>query len=172
MHRAFLGLGSNIEPEANLPAAVAALDDYGTVVAVSQVWESAPVGFSEQANFLNAAVLLETELSAEALCLEAIAEIEQRLKRERDANNINAPRTIDIDIALFNCEVITIGHRRIPDPDILTRAFLAVPLAELDGNYVHPEEDRSLSDIAETFDVAAAGMRLREDVVLGGPLRS
>jgi 2-amino-4-hydroxy-6-hydroxymethyldihydropteridine diphosphokinase len=147
------------------------LVDYGAVVAVSQVWESAPVGFSEQANFLNAAVLLETELSAEALRLEAIVEIEQRLKRVRDASNINAPRTIDIDIALFNRDVITIGHRRIPDSDILTRAFLAVPLAELDGQYVHPEEDRSLAAIAETFDVAAAGMRLRADVVLGGLLQ-
>jgi 2-amino-4-hydroxy-6-hydroxymethyldihydropteridine diphosphokinase len=166
MNRAYLGLGSNIDPEANLPAAVAALADYGAVTAVSSVWESAPVGFAEQANFLNAAVLLETELSAEALCLDAIAEIEQRLRRVRDPNNVNAARTIDIDISLFNGDVFTIGHRRIPDPDILTRVFLAIPLAELDGQYVHLEEGRTLAEIAGEFDIESAGMRLRADVVL------
>ena len=166
MNRAYLGLGSNIDPEANLSAAVAALADYGTVAAVSKVWETEPVGFAKQANFLNAAVLLETELSAEALCLDAIAEIEQRLRRVRDPKNVNAARTIDIDISLFNGDVFTIGHRRIPDPDILTRVFLAIPLAELDGQYVHPEEDRTLAEIAGEFDIESAGMRPRADVVL------
>ena len=139
-HRAFLALGSNIAPETNLPAAVERLADYGSVVRVSTVWESRPVGDTDQANFLNAAVLLETPLSAEELKRVAIAEIEQSLGRERDPQNKNAARTIDIDIALFNQDVLSVGENRIPDPEILTRPFLAMPLAELDPEYVYPTD--------------------------------
>jgi 2-amino-4-hydroxy-6-hydroxymethyldihydropteridine diphosphokinase len=78
-NRAYLALGSNVCPEENLPAAVTALAEYGRVVAVSRVWESAPVGFAEQPNFLNAALLLETLLTAKELCLQAIPGVEQLL---------------------------------------------------------------------------------------------
>jgi 2-amino-4-hydroxy-6-hydroxymethyldihydropteridine diphosphokinase len=165
-HRAYLALGSNIAAETNLPAAVERLADYGRVKRVSTVWESRPVGDTDQPNFLNAAVLLETSLSAEELKRVAIAEIERCLQRVRDPQNKNAARTIDIDIALFNQDVLSLGENRIPDPDILTRPFLAVPLAELDPEYVHPTDGQTLHAIAEGFEdgslIARADVQLRE----------
>ena len=163
-HRAYLALGSNISPETNLPAAVERLADYGSVISVSTVWESRPVGDTDQANFLNAAVLLQTPLSAEELKRVAIAAIEQRLGRVRDPQNKNAARTIDIDIALFNQDVLSVGENRIPDPEILTRPFLAVPLAELDPEYVHPTDGRTLRTIAEGW--GECGTVARVDVQL------
>ncbi len=162
---AYLSLGSNIEPERNLPTAVDWLGRWGCVQAVSTVWESAPLGFADQPNFLNAAVLLETGLSAQALRQEAIASIETALGRVRTSNK-NAPRTIDIDIMLFNHEVLQVGQRRIPSPEVLERPFVAIPLAEIAPDYVHPETGQSLRQIAGRFDPKAAGLRRRDDVTL------
>ncbi len=162
---AYLSLGSNIEPERNLAAAVNWLGRWGRVQAVSTVWESAPLGFADQPNFLNTAVLLETGLSAQALRQEAIASIEMALGRVRTANK-NAPRTIDIDIMLFNQAVLQLGERHIPSPEVLERPFVAIPLAEIAPDYVHPETEQTLRQIAGRFDPASAGMRRRDDVTL------
>ena len=167
-NRAFLSLGSNIDPETNLPAAVRELQRFGRVVAVSQVWETEPVGFADQANFLNAALLLETPLSPEALQFEVVVEVETVLGRIRDPHNKNAPRTIDIDLALFNRDVLKLEQRQIPDPDILERAFVAIPLSELDPEYLHPSENRTLAEIAGDFDVELRSIQLRPDVILLG----
>ena len=162
---AYLSLGSNIEPEQNLPAAVSQLAQFGRVRAVSIVWETLPVGFSDQPNFLNAAVLLETHLSAQALREEAITAIEAALGRVRTENK-NGPRTIDIDIMLFNHDIIQLERRRIPDPGVLERSFVAIPLAEISPDYVHPETGQTLKDIAGQFDTTSAGMNRRDDVRL------
>jgi 2-amino-4-hydroxy-6-hydroxymethyldihydropteridine diphosphokinase len=167
---AYLSLGSNIKPECNLPIAVALLAGWGRVRAVSSVWETAPVGFADQSNFLNAAVLLETNLSARALREEAIASVEAALGRVCTENK-NAPRTIDIDIMLFNRDVLQVGRRRVPDPELLERPFVAVPLAEIAPDYVHPETGQTLQCIARQFDLTATSMRRRDDVVLFCPAR-
>jgi 2-amino-4-hydroxy-6-hydroxymethyldihydropteridine diphosphokinase len=162
---AYLSLGSNIEPERNLPAAVALLARYGRVRAVSTVWETRPVGFADQPNFLNVALILETRLSAQALRSEAIADIETALGRIRSENK-NAPRTIDIDIMFFNHDVLQIGNRHIPDPEVLERAFVAIPMAEIAPDYVHPETGQTLQAIARQFDPMQSGMRRRRDILL------
>ena len=162
---AYLSLGSNIDPERNLPAAVTLLAQFGQVRAVSSVWQSAPVGFAAQADFLNAAVILETTLSAQRLREQAIAKIEENLKRVRTENK-NAPRTIDIDIMLFNEEVFSLGQRHIPDAEVLERTFVAIPLAEIAPDYVHPETGQTLRQIADKFDPEVAGMRRRDDATL------
>lgn len=165
MNIAYLALGSNIEPERHLPAAVAYLAQFGRVSAVSTVWETPPLGLAQQPNFLNAAVVLETPLSAQALRLEAIATIEAALGRVRTENK-NAPRTIDIDIMLFNRDIIQVNQRRIPDPEILERPFVAIPLAEIAPDYVHPETGQTLQMIAAQFDPTSASMRRRADIML------
>ena len=76
---AYLSLGSNIEPEHNLPEAVAQLARFGRIKAASSVWQTAAVGFTEQPDFLNAAVILETALSARTLRQQAITQIENSL---------------------------------------------------------------------------------------------
>ena len=165
-NRVYLALGSNVEPERNLPAAVRELGQYGQVIATSHVWETPPVDGSAQANFLNAAVLLETSLPAEDLQQKVVEPIEQLLKRVRDVNNKNGPRTIDIDVTLFNREILHIGHRRIPDADLLVRSFVAIPIAELDSDYVHPETGQSLAEIAAAFAGRCSELKPRPDVVL------
>ncbi|KAF0221355.1 MAG: 2-amino-4-hydroxy-6-hydroxymethyldihydropteridine [Geobacteraceae bacterium] len=165
---AYLSLGSNIEPERNLRAAVQKLAGFGNVRALSAVWESPPDGVADQPDFLNAAVLLETALSAKALRETAIASIEAELGRVRTENK-NAPRTIDIDIMLFNRDVLKVGRRCIPDPEIRERPFVAIPLAEIAPDYVHPETGETLRQIAQRFDPVATGMHRRNDVVLPMP---
>lgn len=167
---AYLVLGSNIEPEQNLPAAAGMLAEYGTVCRVSRVWESPPADRSDQANYLNAAVLLRTPLNPYEIRSRAIDAIEQRLGRRRDPSDRYAARTIDIDLALFNSEELEYDGRRIPDPDILTRAFVAVPLAELSPDYVHPVTGRTLAEIAATFE--PSGLIARDDVRLVIPDRA
>jgi 2-amino-4-hydroxy-6-hydroxymethyldihydropteridine diphosphokinase len=159
-----LALGSNIEPERNLPRCVALLAERCQVLAISRVYETEPVGFTEQANFLNAAVLVETALEAEALKAEVLADIENRLGRIRTANK-NSPRTIDVDIALFNHDVLMVGSRRIPDPEILEFGHIALPLADLAPDYLHPETGQTLAEIADQFS-SDPELRLRPDIVL------
>lgn len=166
MNRAYLSLGSNIAPEQNLPAAVRELGRYGRVVSVSNVWQTPPEGDVNQPDFLNAAVLLETEFSAGYVRQTLIPAIEQALARVRDPANRNAPRTIDVDLSLFNSETLSIGGRTVPDPDVLTRAFVAVPLAELDPGYVHPETGRTLAEIAAELRRSCGPLHPRNDVVL------
>ena len=165
-HRVYVCLGSNIEAESNLPAAVRMLDRYGEVTAASAVYETIPVGFAAQANFLNAAVLFETARPLDAVLGEVVPAIERALGRRRDPANPNGPRTVDLDVALFD-DVVTAGDsRELPDPDILKYPFVAIPLAELDPGYVHPTDGRTLAAIAAGFDVAAGDMRPRTDVAL------
>ena len=137
----------------------------GRIRKISNVWETAPVGFLAQPNFLNMALLLETEYLAEELRATLLRSIEQTLHRVR-TENPNAPRTIDIDLALFNEEVVMLGTRQIPDPDILTRAFVAIPLAEIAPDYVHPQCQLTLREIAARFQNAKKEMIKREDVAL------
>ena len=89
MHRAYLSLGSNIDAEANLPAAVGRLGRYGRVAAASAVYETLPVGFKDQANFLNAAVLLETDRSLEAVLDEVVPAV--RLRHADDRHELPLP---------------------------------------------------------------------------------
>ncbi|MBX3439533.1 MAG: 2-amino-4-hydroxy-6-hydroxymethyldihydropteridine diphosphokinase [Planctomycetaceae bacterium] len=166
IHRAFIGLGSNIDPERYLPAAVQELSTLGSVDAVSCVYESAAEGDASQPHYLNAAILLSTELTAEQLCGAELPAIEARLGRVRDPTNKFAARTIDLDLVLFDDVVAIVGQRRIPDPDILKRSFLAVPLAEVDGFYIHPEVGENLSVIAEQVRQHGTSLLLRGDVCL------
>lgn len=165
LNQALLSLGSNIEPEKNLPAAVCKLKRYGRVRQVSTVWQSPPLGNPDQPDYLNAALWLETSLSARELKENAIAEIETRLGRVRGTDR-NAPRTIDIDVMLFNHERLRIGKRIIPDPEVLERAFVAIPLAEIAPDYVHPDTGETLAQIAARFEPDASGMRRRPDLLL------
>ncbi len=165
-HRAYVGLGSNIDPAHHLSAAVDELSNLGTVAVVSRVYESAAVGDAGQPNYLNAAILLLTEWSAEQLCRTELPAIESRLGRVRDPVNRNAARTIDLDLVLFDDAVLTIGHRRIPDPDIMQRSFLAVPLAEVDAECVHPETGETLAIIAERVRKNGAEIKQRPELML------
>jgi 2-amino-4-hydroxy-6-hydroxymethyldihydropteridine diphosphokinase len=160
---AFLSLGSNIRPEENLAKAVEMLAHTSRLVAVSTVWETLPLGIIDQPNFLNAATLVETDHTANTFKREVIRRIEDELGRVRKGDKFG-PRTIDIDIMLFNDQIFELDNRHIPDPELLERPFVAIPLAELAPDYQHPETGQTLHDIARGFEVTKEEMRLRPNI--------
>lgn len=137
-HRVYIGLGSNINPEQNIPLALVLLSQQVQIISVSQVWETQPVG-SGGANFLNAAVLVTTQLPLQLLKNVVLRPIESRLGRKRTFNK-NAPRQIDLDILIYD--------ERVVDTKIWARAFLAVPLAELVPKLLHPDTHETLQEIS------------------------
>ena len=165
-NRVFICLGSNIEAETNLPAAVRLLGRYGRISAASSVYETLPVGFTDQANFLNAAVLLETERRLDEVLGEVVPAIERSLGRTRDPANPNGPRTIDLDVALFTDVVCRTERHELPDPDIGKYPFVAIPLAEIEPGYTLPTTGETLAAVAGRFGIAAGDMRPRPDVRL------
>ena len=122
---------------------------------LSSAYITPPQGFADQDDFWNAAVKVTTDLSTITLKHEVLDVIERKLKRVRDPNNKNAPRTIDLDISLWNDEVFDYGEKpwHIPDPDILRFAHVVIPLAEIAPNYVHPLEKIPLAQIAAQYDL-------------------
>ena len=142
------------------------------IIAVSSVYETAPTGLEDQPCFFNAAVLIETELEPREIKEQIIDEVETALKRERQ-EDINAPRTIDIDIALFNDDVLNYvpadgRPRQIPDPDLLKLIHAIVPIAELAPDQQHPVTRERLEDIATRLLERSdeEGIWLRDDINL------
>ncbi len=150
MTRAFLGLGSNIDPDANIRLG---LEEIGRRIgrpAVSPVYKAPALGF-DSADFLNLVVSVDTALSAEAL-LEAIEAIHDVAGRERDTGTKWVARTLDIDLLLYGDLVAPEPPLRVPRGDILDYAFVLRPLAELDPDGVHPVTGRTFAEHWAEFD--------------------
>ncbi len=158
MNRAYILLGTNIRRKPNYLEALDKLSHLGSIAALSSVYETRSIGNHNAGDFYNGAVLLETDLSARDL-KGALRKIETEMGRIRTADR-NSPRTIDLDLVLYNHDRIDDGGVKIPDPLTLERPFLALPLAELAPEYVHPTDGRTLAQIADGLHADAAGMRL------------
>ena len=104
MHQACLLVGSNIRPTKNIPLAVNLLQTYMTILQVSSVWETEAVG-SDSSNFLNAALLVTTSMEVEILKERVLRPLEACLERVRTSDK-NAARTIDLDILLFDHQLL------------------------------------------------------------------
>jgi len=137
-HVAFIGLGSNLDdPVAQVSRALDALDDLPQtyVVRHSSLYRSAPVGYLQQPDFINAVAQLETELTPRAL-LDALLALEQDSGRTREF--CNAPRTLDLDVLLYD----DLKHHEhgltIPHPQMHLRAFVLQPLLEIAPDCVIP----------------------------------
>lgn len=163
VNRAYISLGSNLAAEENLVEAVRGLANRCKLIAVSRVYETDPVGTTDQPRFLNAAVLVETRLSAGQFKDDVLRAIEVELGRERGEDPYG-PRTIDLDISLFNENEIEISGRKIPDPEILELGHVAQPLADLTPELRHPVTGQTLLEIAQGL--PRAGVRHRPDLVL------
>ncbi len=170
--RVFITLGSNLEPEQNLRQAVRLIDGQIGVLRVSHVYRSAALGPNglplDQEAYLNAAVLVEMGSAAapDQLKFRVLRPIETSLGRVRSADKY-APRPIDLDIALFGDLMIDDPEQgiRLPDPEILTRAHVALPLADLAPEHVHPITGQTLAEIAArwagTTGIVQTTLRLR-----------
>jgi len=157
---AIVSLGSNIEPERHLPRAVAALRRLGAE-AVSNVYQNPARGGRPQADFLNAAVLLNTRLDPAALRA-ALRELEADLGRVRTDDKY-APRNIDLDLLLLGDRSVVLEDLILPDPELLTTPHLAIPAAEVAPAAVHPQSGETLQAIAERLR-PEADLQLRQDV--------
>ena len=133
-----LSLGSNIAPHKFLPRAVERLRDFLEVTAVSRAWRSAAVGASGP-DFLNAAVLVSTQLPPFDLKIDVLRRVEAQLGRVRRADKF-APRTIDIDIIVYGDQVV--------DSALWSQAYLALPVSELLPGLVNPQSSETLEHIA------------------------
>jgi 2-amino-4-hydroxy-6-hydroxymethyldihydropteridine diphosphokinase len=123
-----------------------ALRRLGAVIrieAVSSVWESEPVGLAEQPDFWNLVVRGRTALTPDAL-LAALLGIEAGLGRVRGARN--APRTLDLDLLVHGDTVVRRPGLEVPHPRMLERAFVLMPLAELDPGLRHPVTERTVAE--------------------------
>lgn len=134
MNRAFIALGTNIEPrETFLADGLSALAKQKNlkIVKKSSIYETAPVGYLDQDNFLNMVIEVKTSLSVIEL-LNYCQDIEQQLGRERSVRF--GPRTIDLDILMYNQENSNTERLIIPHPRMHERAFVLIPLNEIAAN--------------------------------------
>jgi 2-amino-4-hydroxy-6-hydroxymethyldihydropteridine diphosphokinase len=143
MNKVFLLIGGNMGDRLqNLHQAIGLLAaTCGPVLQQSAVYETAAWGKTDQAAFLNRALLLETSLSAQEL-ITAVLLVEERMGRHRTEKF--GPRVIDIDIMFYNNEVIDEPHLTIPHPQMQNRRFALVPLNELAPNFVHPVFNKTI----------------------------
>ncbi|MDB6184922.1 2-amino-4-hydroxy-6-hydroxymethyldihydropteridine diphosphokinase [Streptococcus vestibularis] len=139
MTKVYLSLGSNMGNRQDyLQKAVEAIKKLTDteVEAVSSYYETAAWGLTDQADFLNLAIALETQLSVESL-LSACQAIEKDLDRVRHEHW--GPRTVDIDILLYGQETWGTEHLKVPHPFMTQRAFVLVPLLEIAEDLVEPQ---------------------------------
>jgi len=147
MATVFIGIGSNLgEREAHVAAAIGRIAELpkAELVKVSSLIETDPVGVTDQGRFLNGAMELRTDLGPLEL-LDELQAIENDLGRVRTARW--GPRTIDLDILLYDNVVIDGGRLSVPHPLMHEREFVLAPLAEIAPDAVHPATGKTVADM-------------------------
>lgn len=156
-HRAWLSLGSNLEPERHLRAALAELRTRFGALAVSPAYRFAAVGF-EGPDFVNLAVGLDSDLDPHALN-DWLHALEDRHGRRRDVPRFSS-RTLDVDIVLFDQLILSgSGHLEIPRKE-LGEAFVLRPLADIAPDLREPRSGRTLRELWAAFAGSERGLRV------------
>jgi 2-amino-4-hydroxy-6-hydroxymethyldihydropteridine diphosphokinase len=147
MAQAFVSIGSNIDPEENVSKAVGLLAKQARITGLSTVYVTEPVGRPGQPPYYNCVVALDTPLLPLELKRTVLRRIEDELGRMRGEDKF-APRTIDLDLIIYDDVVMKTGELTLPDPEIRTRPFLAGPLFELAPNLIMPDSKEPIAKIA------------------------
>lgn len=149
LHDVYLSLGSNIgDRKKNIRSAIENIDKrIGTVITTSSLYETVPVGFSSENLFLNAACHIRTHLNASEV-LEVTQAIEKELGRHsKSANRIYSDRIIDIDILLYEEQIVEYPHLSIPHPHMHERNFVLLPLSEIAPQTIHPILNKTIAQL-------------------------
>ncbi len=152
MH-AYLALGSNLpspagSPRQTLDAALQRLEDMGHVTSHSRYYQTAPVGYADQPAFLNAAAALETTLDPQTLLTRLLA-IERDFGRDRSHGIPNGPRTLDLDLLLYDDLILDTPSLQLPHPRMQERIFVLVPLAEIAPDLLHPTLQKTMTQLLQ-----------------------
>jgi len=148
---AYIGLGANLgDRRGNIQTALRKLADLPTMrlVRVSSLYETAPVGITDQPDFLNLVAAARTSLAPQAL-LDVLLHIENQMGRVRTERW--GPRVIDMDLLLYSDEQVALPGLMVPHPRLRERAFVLVPLAEIAPELALPGDGKQVADLAELF---------------------
>ncbi len=146
MSNAYISIGSNVgDRKKNILYSLSLLDEYQNleIQAVSSIYETIPFGVEEQDNFYNLAVEIKTEYSPYDLLM-LLKGTEQKVGRKKRFNW--GPREIDLDLALFDSEIIDEPKLKIPHPGVYERDFFLVPLLELKSDLTDPVSGKKLKE--------------------------
>ncbi len=159
MVKAYIGLGANLgDREANINRALEEIVRSGyRLTQVSSMYETAPVGFEDQPDFLNTVAEIETDLAPGEL-MAALDEIEQRIGRRETFKW--GPRVVDLDILLYGDQTLAEDNLKIPHPEMHKRAFVLSPLAEIAPEAKHPVLGLTARELSER--VGQKGVRKLE----------
>jgi len=141
-----ISLGSNIEPEKNLPLALKMLAEGSLILNTASIWQTPAIG-SDGPDYLNTAVLMESHLPLDQLKVQLLLAIEGKLGRIRTTNK-NADRTIDLDILMYD------GQCR--DEELWSQAHIAVPASELLPDCTHPQSGETLTHAAQRLSAGSS----------------
>ena len=155
MHTAYIGLGANLPspvgpPDVTLVAAAARLASLGQLSARSSLFSTAPVGYADQARFLNAVIALETDRAPRDL-LDNLLSIEREFGRDRSAGIPNGPRTLDLDILMLGDLCLSEAGLEIPHPRLAERAFVLVPLNEIAPQAIDPRHSKTVAQLLQAL---------------------
>ncbi|CAG0964652.1 2-amino-4-hydroxy-6-hydroxymethyldihydropteridinediphosphokinase [Gammaproteobacteria bacterium] len=150
METAYIACGSNIDPEKNILASLRLLVPEG-LRSVSTVYRTEPIGQPGQPFFYNCVAELSTSRPPFELKYEVLRPIEAALGRRRAGEDRYSARQADLDLIIYDALEVRTAELVLPDPDIYTRAFLALPLLELAPTLVMPD-GKSLRELAGSFD--------------------
>jgi 2-amino-4-hydroxy-6-hydroxymethyldihydropteridine diphosphokinase len=158
-HLVYLSLGSNVgDREAHLRDALARLGAAGRVITVSSFYETEPVEFTHQPWFLNCAVAFETGQTPQQL-MTALLAIEEEMGRRRVQKK--GPRSIDIDILLFDDVVMDSKDLVIPHPAMHERRFVLEPLAEIAPDVIHPVLKKTIGELRDALEAGQAVRKIK-----------
>lgn len=132
----YIALGSNLgNREKYLEKTIKKISEFAQITKKSSIYETKPVGYKDQGDFLNMVIEITTQLRPYEL-LKKLQKIETSLKRKREIKN--GPRTIDLDIIFYNYEIINEKNLKIPHPEMHKRNFVLNPLVEIAPFMIHP----------------------------------
>lgn len=163
-HRVHLGIGSNLDPAVHVRSALQALHDEFGALRVSPVYRTAAVGCEGAPDFLNLAVELRTDRTPDDLRA-WLRDLESRHGRKRGPDR-NAPRTLDVDVLLFDDLVVDGEEHPLPDPLVAAAPFVLVPLADIAAPCVHPKLGVTIGALRAALPQRVPGVEPWEDEVL------